>query len=64
MKYTFGAAQAARAAQILKAGTVIPNHYDRFTHFKEGRAEAERVLAAEGVPARWIELGSTATISV
>ena len=64
IRYTFDAEGAARAWQILKAGTVIPNHYEGFTHFKEGRADAESVLAAKGVPAQWIERGSMATISV
>jgi L-ascorbate metabolism protein UlaG (beta-lactamase superfamily) len=64
MRYTFDAEEAARAWQILKAGTVIPNHYEGFTHFKEGRVDAERVLAAKGVPAQWIERGSMATVRI
>jgi len=64
MRYTFNAEGAAQAWQILKADIVIPNHYEGFTHFREGRAEAERVLAAKGVPAQWVERGSMATFSV
>ncbi len=64
MRYTFNAAGAAQAWQILKADIVIPNHYEGFTHFREGRADAERVLTAKGVPTQWVERGSMATISV
>jgi L-ascorbate metabolism protein UlaG (beta-lactamase superfamily) len=64
MRYTFNAEGAAQAWQILKADTVMPNHHEGFTHFREGRADAERVLAAKGVPAQWVERGSMATFSV
>ena len=64
IRYTFDAAEAARVARLLQARVVIPSHYECFTHFREPLAEAQRVLAEAGVPARWVPAGSTAELEV
>lgn len=64
MKYTFDAKEAAKAAAILKARTVIPNHHEGFTHFKQSVEEAKRQLDEAGTPTRWVARGATVRIEV
>jgi L-ascorbate metabolism protein UlaG (beta-lactamase superfamily) len=64
MRYTFDAAEAAKAWAVLKARTVVPSHYGGFTHFKEGAAAARPILEAAGVPALWVDPGVTVDLEV
>lgn len=64
IKYTFDAKEAVKAASILDARTVIPNHYEGFTHYKESPEEAKRVLTEAGLPVRWVGRGSTIEVVV
>lgn len=45
-------AQAAEAAEILRAGRVVPVHYEGWAHFTEGRDELEAAFAAAGLSDR------------
>jgi L-ascorbate metabolism protein UlaG (beta-lactamase superfamily) len=64
MLYTFDAAEAVKAAKVLKARTLIPNHFEGFTHFKQPQQETERVLAESDINVQWVLKGSTAEIVV
>jgi L-ascorbate metabolism protein UlaG (beta-lactamase superfamily) len=47
-RYTFDAADGLRAAVALKARTVVPIHYEGWTHFRTPRADIESVFEAAG----------------
>ena len=64
LRYTMDAAEGVRAAVLLKAPTVIPNHFDGFTHLRQSAAEARPIFEAAGVPARWILPGQSEEIEV
>ena len=48
IRYTFTGKGAAQAIKTLKPQTVIPIHYEGWTHFHESLQESEKVLEAEG----------------
>jgi len=58
-RLTMNGAQGARAAQVLGAHTVVPIHYDGWTHFSEPRSDAERAFANAGLTDRvhWLKKG-------
>jgi len=59
-RLTMNGAQAAHAAQVLGAHTVVPIHYDGWTHFSEPRADAERAFAHAALTSRvrWLVKGT------
>jgi L-ascorbate metabolism protein UlaG (beta-lactamase superfamily) len=59
LRYTFDAAEAVIAARHLAAPHIVPVHYDGWTHFRQPRAEAERVFAEAGLAdrVRWLTAG-------
>ncbi len=59
LRYTFDGAGAARAAKAVGARTVIPVHYDGWTHFREDRAGSETAFARAGLAdrVRWLDPG-------
>lgn len=63
-RLTMNGAQAARAAKLLDAPTIVPIHYDGWTHFREPRAAAEAAFAAAGVAdrVRWLVKGEPTTL--
>jgi L-ascorbate metabolism protein UlaG (beta-lactamase superfamily) len=63
-RYTMDAREAAAAIAELEVETVIPIHYEGWTHFKQGRTAAEDEFGQAGVAAKthWLELGQPATI--
>lgn len=65
-RYTFNGAEAARAAIALSARTVIPTHYEGWTHFRESRAQSEEAFEAAKVADRvvWLPIGSPTPVDV
>jgi L-ascorbate metabolism protein UlaG (beta-lactamase superfamily) len=65
-RYTFTAAQAVRATRALGARTVVPLHYEGWSHFREGRQEVEGAFAeaqlADGI--RWLAPGEPVAVEV
>jgi L-ascorbate metabolism protein UlaG (beta-lactamase superfamily) len=61
LRYTMTARDVVRLCRTLRARTVVPVHYEGWSHFREGRAAAERVLdrAPDGTArrVRWLERG-------
>ncbi len=47
-RYTFNAAEGLRAAQALNARTVVPIHFEGWSHFRTPRPEIESTFAAGG----------------
>ena len=61
VRLTLDSADAARLADALGARTVVPVHYDGWTHFTEPREAAEATL---GERALWLVPGETTTLEV
>lgn len=57
---------ATEAARVLGARTIVPLHYDGWTHFSEPRADAERAFAEAGIEprVRWLPKGARVTLEV
>lgn len=57
--FTFSAEEAVRVVKALAPQTVIPIHYEGWKHFREPKAQAERVFRAAGIAdkVRWLPLG-------
>jgi len=53
------AAEAAAAVRELDPGTVVPIHYEGWTHFKQGRVAVEDEFDRAGVSerVRWLQPG-------
>jgi L-ascorbate metabolism protein UlaG (beta-lactamase superfamily) len=64
LRYTFSGDEAALAAEALGATTVVPVHYQGWTHFRESREESERALARLGERVRWVPLGEPVELEV
>jgi L-ascorbate metabolism protein UlaG (beta-lactamase superfamily) len=46
VRYTMSARQAVVACRMLRPRTVVPVHYEGWSHFRQGRSAVERALAA------------------
>lgn len=61
VRYTMTAAQAVELCGLIEPRTILPIHYEGWKHFKEGRAEIERTLAAAPAAVRdavrWLPIG-------
>jgi L-ascorbate metabolism protein UlaG (beta-lactamase superfamily) len=59
VRYTLDGREAARLAAELGAPTVVPVHYDGWSHFRETRAATERAFAEAGLAerVRWLAPG-------
>lgn len=64
LRYTFSGEEAATLAELLKAKTVVPLHYEGWSHFRESRAESERALSRLGDRVRWAPLGKAMELEV
>jgi hypothetical protein len=66
-RYHFGwGSLSKKLAKELAAETIIPIHYEGWKHFRQGRDEAEREFAQEGVAdrVRWLPIGVAETILI
>ena len=59
LRYTMSAQSAAAFAGELGAEIIVPIHFEGWTHFREGRAEAEAAFNAAGLGprVRWLTPG-------
>jgi L-ascorbate metabolism protein UlaG (beta-lactamase superfamily) len=66
LRYTFDGSGAERAIAALAPRTVVPVHYDGWTHFRESREKCERAFAAAGFGerVRWVEPGKRVELDV
>jgi L-ascorbate metabolism protein UlaG (beta-lactamase superfamily) len=66
VRYTFDGREAAEAARMMGARTVLPVHYEGWSHFREGRQQAEAAFAAAGLAdrVRWLPPGQRVEIDV
>ena len=66
IRYTMDGPEAARAATALGAKTVIPIHYEGWSHFRESRVATEKAFTAAGISERvkWLERGLPTLLEV
>jgi L-ascorbate metabolism protein UlaG (beta-lactamase superfamily) len=67
LRYTMTGVEAVELCRLVRPRTAIPVHYEGWSHFKEGRAEAERAFAvAPDVQevVRWLPLGDGVEVAV
>lgn len=66
VRYTMTAQHAVELCEMVGPATTIPVHYEGWSHFRQGRAECERVFAAapRSVSERvvWLSLGAPTDI--
>jgi L-ascorbate metabolism protein UlaG (beta-lactamase superfamily) len=64
LRFTMNAKEGVALARLFPEATIVPVHYDGWTHFKEGRSHVEAAFAAAGLAERllWLERGVTRTI--
>jgi L-ascorbate metabolism protein UlaG (beta-lactamase superfamily) len=68
VRYTMDVADAVELCGLIGPRTVIPVHYEGWSHFTQGRAAIERRLAAEpghvAELVRWVPIGEAVELSV
>ncbi len=68
LRYTMTAQEAVELCGLMRPQTIVPIHYEGWSHFREGRSAAEQAFAA--APANvaehvcWLEIGKPATLYV
>ena len=65
-RYTMDAKEAVELLDLIKPTTVVPVHYEGWSHFHQGRVPAAVVLAASPYAdrIRWVDPGEVATLLV
>lgn len=65
-RYTMDAREGATLIDLVGPTTVIPVHYEGWSHFQQGRGPAEQVLAASPYAERitWLDPGAATTVTV
>lgn len=63
---TFTGEEGAQAAKLLGDATIIPLHYEGWSHFSQGRVEVEQAFDAAGLTGRlrFLPIGETVTLDV
>ena len=66
LRYSMDAREAVGLLDLVAPTHVVPVHYEGWSHFSQGRRDAEQVLAssAHAGRVRWLDLGEAATITV
>jgi L-ascorbate metabolism protein UlaG (beta-lactamase superfamily) len=67
LRYTMTGEEAVELCRLVRPRTAIPVHYEGWSHFQQGRAEAERAFdAAPDVRelVRWLPVGAAAELAV
>jgi L-ascorbate metabolism protein UlaG (beta-lactamase superfamily) len=62
LRYSMVARDAVALCGLLRPRTVVPVHYDGWSHFRQGRDTAQRDLAAVADRLRWLEPGVAADV--
>jgi L-ascorbate metabolism protein UlaG (beta-lactamase superfamily) len=68
LRYTMTGQEAVELCGLMHPQTIVPIHYEGWSHFREGRTAAERAFDAAPAnvaePVRWLEIGKPATLHV
>jgi L-ascorbate metabolism protein UlaG (beta-lactamase superfamily) len=64
LRFTMNAEDAVKLARVFPSATIVPIHYDGWTHFKESRATVEGAFAQAALTDRvkWLERGVPCTL--
>ena len=66
LRYTMTAAEAIELCGLIRPRTIVPIHYEGWSHFRQGREQIERELASapEQIRAsvRWLPIGESAEL--
>lgn len=62
-RYTMDAKEGVELIDLIKPATVIPVHYEGWSHFQQGRGDAEDVLATAQTAVTWLDPGETTTVN-
>lgn len=60
LRYTLNANEAVELSALIQPRTIVPIHYEGWSHFREGRAAVEEAFAphpALAAKIRWLEIG-------
>jgi L-ascorbate metabolism protein UlaG (beta-lactamase superfamily) len=57
LRFTMNAREATTFATSFPRATLVPVHYDGWTHFKQGRADFERAFAQVSDRVTWLDKG-------
>lgn len=66
LRYTMDAREGAELIELVDPTHVVPVHYEGWSHFQQGRASAEAVLARSPLADRitWLDPGEDVTLAV
>ena len=67
LRYTMTGKEAVELCRLVAPHTVLPVHYEGWSHFRQGRAEVERELAGApdvGERFRWLPIGAATELTV
>jgi L-ascorbate metabolism protein UlaG (beta-lactamase superfamily) len=65
LRYSMDAREAVELLELVKPQTVVPVHYEGWSHFKQDRPDAEPELASlKNVDVHWLDPGESASLVV
>ncbi len=66
LRFTMNAREGVTFARTFPRATIVPVHYEGWTHFKESRGDVERTFAASDLEGRltWLEPGVASELAV
>ncbi|AXT85416.1 MBL fold metallo-hydrolase [Aeromicrobium sp. A1-2] len=66
LRYTMDAREGVELLDLVQPSTVIPVHYEGWSHFQQGRSAAEKVLSSSphADRLRWLDRGESTSIEV
>ena len=67
LRYSMTGKEAVELCRLVAPHTVLPVHYEGWSHFRQGRAEVERELAGApdvGERFRWLPIGAATELTV
>ncbi|MET9315930.1 MBL fold metallo-hydrolase [Kribbella sp. NPDC003505] len=64
LRYTMTGADGVELCSLMKPRTVVPVHYEGWSHFRQGRDGIEQAFAAAGPELTWLDPGTPGSVSV
>ncbi len=64
VRYTMTARRGAELIRLTRPHTVIPVHYEGWSHFREGRDRIERALEGLAPTVKWLTIGESTLVNI
>jgi L-ascorbate metabolism protein UlaG (beta-lactamase superfamily) len=64
VRYTMTGRDGVELCSLLRPRTVVPVHYEGWSHFRQGRAGIESAFASAKADLTWLEIGTPGTLRV